>query len=90
MTPTERKALFAAAVVRHSMYKYEAAQHLGASTNHIGLVLAGERVGSVELLAKIASFCSSTIATMFPDAVEHQAAQSQPARRSRRQKYGLS
>lgn len=57
LPPLERKALFAAACTRREKTKTAAAREdLGVSWTHLEKVLAGEREGSLDLLARIAAY----------------------------------
>jgi len=56
MSPLERKAAFKAAVTLHEMTMAEASAQFGISYNHLTLVLAGKRKGSLRLEEAIAAF----------------------------------
>ena len=66
MTPLQRKAAFKAACTLKEISAAEAARRLGASYNHVVLVLSGERNGSAGLQRRIAQFLDRPIDAVFP------------------------
>jgi len=86
MTPLERKAAFKAAVTLREMTMAEAAALLRVSYNHMMLVLAGHRVGSLRLENDIALFVRCDVEELFPTAAREaaKAAQAAHAAESRR------
>jgi transcriptional regulator with XRE-family HTH domain len=65
MTPLQRKAAFRSAATLDEVSMATAARRLGVSYNHLMLVLAGTREGSLELKQRIAKFVGRTPAEMF-------------------------
>jgi len=65
MTPLQRKAAFRSAVTLKRMTMSAAAASLGVSYNHLMLVLAGERLGSKALKAKIAALFEAQVSDVF-------------------------
>lgn len=56
MTPLERKAAYVSASILKEQTLEQAAEEVGAHPNHIYLVLAGKRVGSQDLEARLARY----------------------------------
>lgn len=65
MTPLQRKAAFKSATTMQEVSMANAARRLGVSYNHLMLVLAGEREGSVALKRRIAQFLGRTTTEVF-------------------------
>jgi plasmid maintenance system antidote protein VapI len=65
MTPLQRKAAFRSAATLSEVSMSTAARRLGVSYNHLMLVLAGTREGSVELKTRVAEFVGRQPAEMF-------------------------
>lgn len=72
MTALERRAAFKAAVTLREITMAEAATTVGVSYNHLMLVLAGVRKGSVRLESAIAAFVGVSVAHMFGVSPEEQ------------------
>jgi DNA-binding XRE family transcriptional regulator len=69
MTPLERKAAFKAATTLAQTTQAVAARRLGVSYNHLMLVLADQRQGSLQLKGKVAAFLKRPVAEVFGEAV---------------------
>jgi transcriptional regulator with XRE-family HTH domain len=65
MTPLQRKAAFRSAATLAQVSMATAARRLGVSYNHLMLVLAGTREGSLELKHRIATFIGRPPADVF-------------------------
>ena len=65
MTPLQRKAAFRSAATLKEVSMATAARRLGVSYNHLMLVLAGTREGSLELKRRIADFIGYQPADVF-------------------------
>jgi hypothetical protein len=83
MTPLERKAAFKAAVTLREMTMAEAAQSLRVSYNHLMLVLAGHRVGSLRLEHDVAAFVRMDRDELFPRDAREVVRTAQPSTRGR-------
>jgi transcriptional regulator with XRE-family HTH domain len=65
MTPLQRKAALRSAATLEEISMATAARRLGVSYNHLMLVLAGTREGSLVLKHRIATFVGRAPAEMF-------------------------
>jgi hypothetical protein len=65
MTPLQRKAAFRSAATLQQVSMATAARRLGVSYNHLMLVLAGTREGSLELKQRVATFIGHKAADVF-------------------------
>jgi hypothetical protein len=65
MTPLQRKAAFRSAATLSEVSMAVAARRLGVSYNHLMLVLAGTREGSLELKRRISEFIGYQPADVF-------------------------
>jgi hypothetical protein len=65
MTPLQRKAAFRAAATLSEVSMAVAARRLGVSYNHLMLVLAGTREGSIELKNRVAEFVGHNVTDVF-------------------------
>jgi hypothetical protein len=65
MTPLQRKAAFRSAATLNEVSMAVASRRLGVSYNHLMLVLAGTREGSIELKHRIATFIGHQVTDVF-------------------------
>jgi transcriptional regulator with XRE-family HTH domain len=65
MTPLQRKAAFRSAATLNALSMSGAARRLGVSYNHLMLVLAGNREGSIELKTRLAKFLGYPVTDLF-------------------------
>jgi hypothetical protein len=65
MTPLQRKAAFRSAATLKEISLSTAARRIGVSYNHLMLVLAGTRDGSLSLQLRIADFLGRQPADVF-------------------------
>ena len=65
MTPLQRKAAFKAAYTLQETTAAASARRLGVSYNHLMLVLAGEREGSLPLQRRIALLLGRPVTEVF-------------------------